>query len=143
MLSSGVQTCARSEEHTSELQSLTNLVCRLLLEKNQKMFKLKFSSFSMFKILYGKFLYFKHIIWELGKSRFSRISKAVWFMVRERPFSRFRHVSMDVSQRKIVIRYLGKIFSNSSETILIWFVPSSIITSFSLYVLFKSSNSVV
>src|SRR5258706_9731890 len=25
---------ARSEEHTSELQSLTNLVCRLLLEKN-------------------------------------------------------------------------------------------------------------
>src|SRR3989339_392702 len=30
----GVQTCARSEEHTSELQSLTNLVCRLLLEKN-------------------------------------------------------------------------------------------------------------
>src|SRR3989339_327618 len=29
----GVQTCARSEEHTSELQSLTNLVCRLLLEK--------------------------------------------------------------------------------------------------------------
>src|SRR3989339_1657678 len=33
MPSSGVQTCARSEEHTSELQSLTNLVCRLLLEK--------------------------------------------------------------------------------------------------------------
>src|SRR3989339_492141 len=30
----GVQTCAlRSEEHTSELQSLTNIVCRLLLEK--------------------------------------------------------------------------------------------------------------
>src|SRR5262249_58523838 len=26
----------RSEEHTSELQSLTNLVCRLLLEKNKK-----------------------------------------------------------------------------------------------------------
>src|SRR5262249_61358780 len=25
---------SRSEEHTSELQSLTNLVCRLLLEKN-------------------------------------------------------------------------------------------------------------
>src|ERR1019366_5073031 len=24
--------CSRSEEHTSELQSLTNLVCRLLLE---------------------------------------------------------------------------------------------------------------
>src|ERR1019366_5039820 len=26
----------RSEEHTSELQSLTNLVCRLLLEKNRE-----------------------------------------------------------------------------------------------------------
>src|SRR5262249_60013619 len=28
----GLQVRARSEEHTSELQSLTNLVCRLLLE---------------------------------------------------------------------------------------------------------------
>src|SRR5438093_10402177 len=27
---------SRSEEHTSELQSLTNLVCRLLLEKKNK-----------------------------------------------------------------------------------------------------------
>src|SRR5438093_8727402 len=27
---------ARSEEHTSELQSLTNLVCRLLLEKKKR-----------------------------------------------------------------------------------------------------------
>src|SRR6476619_8378045 len=27
---------ARSEEHTSELQPLTNLVCRLLLEKKKK-----------------------------------------------------------------------------------------------------------
>src|SRR5258706_8874122 len=43
---SGSQGCAaracksrlrkRSEEHTSELQSLTNLVCRLLLEKKKK-----------------------------------------------------------------------------------------------------------
>src|SRR3954462_7937385 len=31
MPSSGGQTCARSEEHTSELQSHDNLVCRLLL----------------------------------------------------------------------------------------------------------------
>src|SRR5437016_14626745 len=30
-----VRSC-RSEEHTSELQSLTNLVCRLLLEKKKK-----------------------------------------------------------------------------------------------------------
>src|SRR5438093_6697227 len=28
-------TAIRSEEHTSELQSLTNLVCRLLLEKKK------------------------------------------------------------------------------------------------------------
>ena len=28
--------CIRSEEHTSELQSRRNLVCRLLLEKKQK-----------------------------------------------------------------------------------------------------------
>src|SRR3954467_13173453 len=33
MPSSGGQKCARSEEHTSELQSHDNLVCRLLLEK--------------------------------------------------------------------------------------------------------------
>src|SRR5262249_60878829 len=31
----------RSEEHTSELQSLTNLVCRLLLEKKKKRRKTK------------------------------------------------------------------------------------------------------
>src|SRR5438046_3255013 len=30
------QLVMRSEEHTSELQSLTNLVCRLLLEKKNK-----------------------------------------------------------------------------------------------------------
>src|SRR3954467_3481422 len=35
MPSSACKTCAlRSEEHTSELQSHDNLVCRLLLEKN-------------------------------------------------------------------------------------------------------------
>src|SRR3954449_2988466 len=37
MPSSGVQTCARSEEHTSELQSHSHLVCRLLLEKKNKL----------------------------------------------------------------------------------------------------------
>src|SRR5438093_7528700 len=35
-LSIGVLILLRSEEHTSELQSLTNLVCRLLLEKKKK-----------------------------------------------------------------------------------------------------------
>src|SRR5947199_6534005 len=32
----GTRTPARSEEHTSELQSLRHLVCRLLLEKKKK-----------------------------------------------------------------------------------------------------------
>src|SRR5688572_32731607 len=32
---------ARSEEHTSELQSQSNLVCRLLLEKKKKKLKTK------------------------------------------------------------------------------------------------------
>src|SRR5438270_2197310 len=32
----GHQICRRSEEHTSELQSQSNLVCRLLLEKKKK-----------------------------------------------------------------------------------------------------------
>src|SRR3954462_11292607 len=37
MPSSAVQKCAlRSEEHTSELQSHDNLVCRLLFEKNKE-----------------------------------------------------------------------------------------------------------
>src|SRR5262249_59984767 len=31
----GLKIAERSEEHTSELQSLTNLVCRLLLEKKK------------------------------------------------------------------------------------------------------------
>src|SRR5258706_1332869 len=30
-----IPSASRSEEHTSELQSLTNLVCRLLLEKKE------------------------------------------------------------------------------------------------------------
>src|SRR5688572_3630718 len=32
----GITVKARSEEHTSELQSQSNLVCRLLLEKKKK-----------------------------------------------------------------------------------------------------------
>src|SRR5438093_6334008 len=32
----GIADRMRSEEHTSELQSLTNLVCRLLLEKKKQ-----------------------------------------------------------------------------------------------------------
>src|SRR2546426_7715103 len=36
----------RSEEHTSELQSPCNLVCRLLLEKKKKKLQSKYSSIS-------------------------------------------------------------------------------------------------
>src|SRR5688572_32173031 len=36
LLSGGSTAEARSEEHTSELQSQSNLVCRLLLEKKKK-----------------------------------------------------------------------------------------------------------
>src|SRR3954466_10482851 len=39
MPSSACKTCARSEEHTSELQSHDNLVCRLLLEKKINSFR--------------------------------------------------------------------------------------------------------
>src|SRR5438093_13223487 len=35
VLRRAARAAARSEEHTSELQSLTNLVCRLLLEKKK------------------------------------------------------------------------------------------------------------
>src|SRR2546430_16639152 len=35
---------ARSEEHTSELQSQSNLVCRLLLEKKKKIIKIYITS---------------------------------------------------------------------------------------------------
>src|SRR3954449_12915915 len=35
MPSSGCKKCARSEEHTSELQSHSHIVCRLLLEKKK------------------------------------------------------------------------------------------------------------
>ena len=35
-LNGGDGWTVRSEEHTSELQSLTNLVCRLLLEKKKQ-----------------------------------------------------------------------------------------------------------
>src|SRR2546430_3482421 len=37
----GVLRSMRSEEHTSELQSQSNLVCRLLLEKKKKIIKIE------------------------------------------------------------------------------------------------------
>src|SRR2546430_7727986 len=43
---------ARSEEHTSELQSQSNLVCRLLLEKKKKKqnYEIKFSTSSYIRL---------------------------------------------------------------------------------------------
>src|SRR2546430_11322786 len=35
-----LEVLIRSEEHTSELQSQSNLVCRLLLEKKKKQYKI-------------------------------------------------------------------------------------------------------
>src|SRR2546427_8532654 len=40
----GQADAARSEEHTSELQSQSNLVCRLLLEKKKKTYRYPSSS---------------------------------------------------------------------------------------------------
>jgi len=39
----------RSEEHTSELQSLTNLVCRLLLEKKNKLRRITKTAFKQLR----------------------------------------------------------------------------------------------
>src|SRR2546430_6648750 len=47
----------RSEEHTSELQSQSNLVCRLLLEKKKKKYKQKKSTIHPYCTL----LYILHI----------------------------------------------------------------------------------
>src|SRR3989339_454260 len=42
----------RSEEHTSELQSLTNLVCRLLLEKKTSSIVSSFSLFNLSRLFF-------------------------------------------------------------------------------------------
>src|SRR3989339_1045159 len=49
----------RSEEHTSELQSLTNLVCRLLLEKKKmrNIFSLLFAVVNITCFSQGQILY--------------------------------------------------------------------------------------
>src|SRR2546427_12625380 len=44
---SAIPSSVRSEEHTSELQSQSNLVCRLLLEKKKKKKKIKTASIIM------------------------------------------------------------------------------------------------
>src|SRR5437016_11417262 len=49
----GVNGTARSEEHTSELQSLTNLVCRLLLEKKKNNIIVGRTAYQEPRILYS------------------------------------------------------------------------------------------
>src|SRR5436190_4574828 len=45
----GRRRCSRSEEHTSELQSHSDLVCRLLLEKKKKIVHNKLVAFEYLK----------------------------------------------------------------------------------------------
>src|SRR3712207_8182939 len=49
-VSAGIAANARSEEHTSELQSRQYLVCRLLLEKKTSWFTLPMYLFLLFSI---------------------------------------------------------------------------------------------
>src|SRR5260221_5145975 len=49
----GVQTCARSEEHTSELQSHSDLVCRLLLGSEEHTSELQSHSDLVCRLLLG------------------------------------------------------------------------------------------
>src|SRR3989475_6142137 len=48
--------CGRSEEHTSELQSQSNLVCRLLLEKKKKILDHKLSCSVYLRLLHHTLL---------------------------------------------------------------------------------------
>ena len=48
----GAAAGLRSEEHTSELQSLTNLVCRLLLEKKNFFFSKFLTNYPLFNYPY-------------------------------------------------------------------------------------------
>src|SRR5205814_5605311 len=59
----------RSEEHTSELQSLRHLVCRLLLEKKKQSYKMCFMCyillskyFAFSTTLFGLFLFSRYFI---------------------------------------------------------------------------------
>src|SRR5205823_11862176 len=47
--STATDLCSRSEEHTSELQSLAYLVCRLLLEKKKN--QIRFGIFQILQIV--------------------------------------------------------------------------------------------
>src|SRR5438270_8620638 len=53
--SDSCRSCTRSEEHTSELQSQSNLVCRLLLEKKKKKISNQTIEYTAFRAIYAQF----------------------------------------------------------------------------------------
>src|SRR2546430_10864719 len=57
-----VRAFGRSEEHTSELQSQSNLVCRLLLEKKKKHLYIQYRRLSAFAPHCMSFTRFAHSI---------------------------------------------------------------------------------
>src|SRR2546427_5430768 len=57
----GARIDLRSEEHTSELQSQSNLVCRLLLEKKKKTI-IEFMIKKYYKIILNVYIDFLYII---------------------------------------------------------------------------------
>src|SRR5688572_32433977 len=56
------QLCWRSEEHTSELQSQSNLVCRLLLEKKKDEYRCPTQSGAFFDGANGAILALSHFV---------------------------------------------------------------------------------
>src|SRR3954463_15363802 len=75
--------CSRSEEHTSELQSHDNLVCRLLLEQNDVIVASDRARFGMFVVKVG-------LVPELASTHFlvQRIGFALaifFFLIAGRP----------------------------------------------------------
>src|SRR3954465_6421616 len=82
MPSSGVQTCAlRSEEHTSELQSHDNLVCRLLFEKNN------FMTLRYKKAVFGLIFLRCVLFFTSSTSNYRKLFVSFFLMIRRPPRS--------------------------------------------------------
>src|SRR2546427_884332 len=74
--SSDVCSSDRSEEHTSELQSQSNLVCRLLLGKKKHTSELQSQSNLVCRLLLQKKAFVKCVTSKAGKSRGSQTPQA-------------------------------------------------------------------
>src|SRR5258705_8556906 len=59
----------RSEEHTSELQSLRHLVCRLLLEKKKKHIQIVHED--ILRAIFNSFLLWRTVVWTIVFVTFS------------------------------------------------------------------------